>query len=512
MNAIGIASSSQIAADAGADIAVAGGNAVDAAIAAALVSMTTEPGVCSLGGGAYLTISPPDGEALTIDGNVEMPGRGLAAEELGRGTHEAVLQYGGGVTTVVGHGSIGTPGALSALHMAHSRFGRLPWRELFGPAIDWARDGFPLPQASYNYLKFAHESVYGWQAESHAALHDESGALLSHGDKVMVAGLADSLERIARVGAQDFYTGEIGAMIAADCRQHDGPLGRADLEAYTPVVRAPLTSRLGQWRISTNPPPAVGGATLTAMLMLLSRDAPRHDKPDPERRAAIARWVLTYRRENLDLADDIEKAANEMLEACGEDSVRAPSTVHTSAVDNGGLACALTASAGYGAGVISPGTGIWMNNCLGEIELNRRGLVPGPPGTRLVSNMAPCTAHGDNGALLAIGSPGADRITTALAQTLDNFITYGMDLKDAIDAPRLHIDMSGAEPRLHLEPGIEIEQYDLPRVEHGEHAMYFGGVGAAMMHANGDFEVAADPRRTGGRRIVFTPDDGATGP
>lgn len=504
MNAIGIASSSQIAADAGAEIAVMGGNAVDSALAAALVSMTTEPGVCSLGGGAYLTISPPDGKPLTIDGNVEMAGRGLRADELGRGTHEAILEYGGGITTVVGHGSIGTPGALAAFSMAHGRFGKLPWRELFGPAIRWARDGFPLAQASHDYLIFAHKTVYGWQRASRDALHDSSGALLNCGATVHVADLANSLERIATVGAKDFYTGDIAASIAADCRRHDGPLGLPDLEAYMPLVRKPLTCRLGQWEISTNPPPAVGGATLTAMLLLLDREARGGaSASDPARLAAIQEWVLTYRRDNLDLADDVEVAANALLERCGHDAVRAPSTVHTSAVDSNGLACALTASAGYGAGVISPGTGIWMNNCLGEIELNRRGLVPGPPGTRLASNMAPCTAHGDNGALMAIGSPGADRITTALAQTLDNFIVHGMPLKEAIDAPRLHIDFSGAETRLHLEPGITVSGIDMPRVEHKLHAMYFGGVGAALMHANGDFEVAADPRRTGGRRIVF---------
>ncbi len=99
-----------------------------------------------------------------------------------------------------------------------------------------------------------------------------------------------------------------------------------------------------------------------------------------------------------------------------------------------------------------------------------------------------------------------------LAKTLDNFVLRGMPLKEAIDAPRLHIDLSGPATRLHLEPGITVSGVELPRVEHKLHAMYFGGVGAALMHANGDFEVAADPRRTGGRRIVFVKSNGTEKP
>ncbi|MGB5256478.1 MAG: gamma-glutamyltransferase, partial [Woeseiaceae bacterium] len=172
------------------------------------------------------------------------------------------------------------------------------------------------------------------------------------------------------------------------------------------------------------------------------------------------------------------------------------STVHTSVVDSDGTGCAITASSGYGSGEMPAGTGLWLNNCLGEIELNRRGLDAGPTGSRLPSNMAPSVARRD-GAVLAAGSPGADRITTALQQFLINYLLRGMPLADAIAHPRLHVDTSGDELRLMAEPGLDIPEVDLPLTLFPGIVMYFGGVGAAVCYREGDLEAAADPRREG---------------
>jgi gamma-glutamyltranspeptidase/glutathione hydrolase len=146
-----------------------------------------------------------------------------------------------------------------------------------------------------------------------------------------------------------------------------------------------------------------------------------------------------------------------------------------------------------------PGTGLWMNNSLGELELNPRGFHALAPGTRLVSNMAPTVARRRDGAVLAIGSPGADRITSAISQVLVNFMHLGLSLHDAIDHPRLHVEVFAGAPAIAAEPGVDLEAIDGYRVRRfPDRSMYFGGVQAAMwMPGAGHFE-AADPRRTGG--------------
>ena len=148
-----------------------------------------------------------------------------------------------------------------------------------------------------------------------------------------------------------------------------------------------------------------------------------------------------------------------------------------------------------------PGTGLWLNNCLGEIELNRRGLDAGPVGARLPSNMAPSIARRD-AAVLAIGTPGADRITTALHQVLVNLLHMEMPLTKAIAHPRLHVDTTGDIERLAAEPGLELPDVELPVRSFAELHMYFGGVAAALFDSESGFQVAADPRREGGVIVI----------
>jgi len=498
-----VASSTQLSADAGAEIIAAGGNAVDAAIAASLVAITTEPGVCSIGGGGYLTIWPVDGPPVTIDGNVEMPGRGLPAERLGKGAWDAVIAYGGGLVTQVGHGSVGTPGALAALEVAWSRYGSLPWAVLMEPVIDICRRGFPMSQAAYTYLQYAHECVYGWQPQSRAALHDDDGKLYQIGDMLHVEGLSDSLEHLSREGAGDFYHGDIGHLIAKDFAANDGVMTARDLAEYEVVMRTPLLTDFGPWRLATNPAPAVGGATLSAMLtLLMHKPITGWTAREAARLAQIQADVLRYRFDNLDLAQDRIAAVAGLMAQAGRGAIRtraaSASTVNTSAADRAGLACTITMSSGYGSGAMPPGTGIWMNNCLGEIELNRHGLIAGPAGTRLSSNMAPTVGRTHAGHTLSIGSPGADRITSALVQTLVNHVQLGMRLTDAIDQPRLHVELLEHGERVAFERGVPIQEMAMPTRECEPMSMYFGGVCAVRVDPKGRFQVGADARRLGG--------------
>lgn len=492
-----IAAGSQSAADAGAQVARHGGNAVDAAIAAMFVSLSTEPGIVGPGAGGFISVWAPGEAPVVIDAYVEMPGRGLAPADLGKGMELVWLDYGGGVSTHVGYGSVGTPGGLAGLEMASEHFGSLAWAELLAPAIEVTAAGFALPVAAAEYLEASRYKVYGWDPASHGALHDSAGNAIAATERVYIPALVESLEVIAAGGSSEMYTGLIAEKIVAGMKKNGGIVTAADLAAYRPVERVPITIEHGDWSVATNPAPAVGGAVMAALTLLAPQDSTPFSQPWIDRYADAQRDVLRFRTDHMGAGDDRHRAAADLLTAAsrGDTSMLrgSSSTTHTSAVDNAGLACAITMSAGYGSGAMP--AGIWMNNSLGEIELvgdDPHGLVPG---TRLVSNMAPTVARHDDGSVLAIGSPGADRITTSIATSLLRYTDQGLSLQDAVDAPRMHIEIND-EGLASFEPGMEPSH--IPTREYPPHAMYFGGVQAASWHPHRGFEAAADPRRTGG--------------
>ena len=243
---------------------------------------------------------------------------------------------------------------------------------------------------------------------------------------------------------------------------------------------------------------------LTAMLNAFSEEPfARWDEATVGRLIDVQRACLDYRRKHLDYSDDVQSDAAALLATVAEGRLHRPSaaTVHTSAVDSDGLGCALTASSGYGAGEMPEGTGLWLNNCVGELELNRRGFEAGPVGARLPSNMAPSVARNED-RVLAVGSPGADRITTALQQFLINALMAGMSLEEAVSHPRAHVDTSGNAPKLAAESGLPLPDVDLPVRKFDGLNMYFGGVGVAGHSRELGFSVAADPRRAGAT-VVF---------
>jgi gamma-glutamyltranspeptidase/glutathione hydrolase len=171
-------------------------------------------------------------------------------------------------------------------------------------------------------------------------------------------------------------------------------------------------------------------------------------------------------------------------------------------VDETGLACSITSSAGYGSGATIPGTGFGLNNSLGEVELTSEGLHALAPGTRLLSNMAPTIAKKADGQTLAIGSPGADRITSAIASVLFNYIVCDMELEHAVAAPRIHAEMFEGEPTLAMEEGIDASEVVGMNVRTlPSNSMYFGGVQTALVDGAGRLTGAADPRRSGAVRV-----------
>ncbi|GAA1752569.1 gamma-glutamyltransferase [Aeromicrobium alkaliterrae] len=493
---VAVAAPSEAAADAGEQIARAGGNAVDAAVAAALVTMVNEVGIVSPSSGGFVTVQPGDGSApQTVDGWMDMPGRAAPAEALRTGTWDVDTAYGGGVTVTVGPGSVATHGSIAALGEAQGRWGRLPWAELVQPAIDVARSGFRLSAASRYYLEYVHASIFGWDPASHAVVHDPDGEITTA--PIVVPDLAASLEVVAMEGPRAMHEGDLARAISADVLDRGGILGPDDLAAYRPVVRPALVARLGDWTFGTNPPPAVGGVCVAAMLRLLDGHprAPlaelRWSEADVAHLVRVQRAVLSARLDRLEVTDDLAAEAALLLaevDARGIAALESGSTAHVSATGSDGTACAVTVSSGYSSGMIAAGTGIYLNNCLGEQELNPRGLHGLAPGTRLLSNMAPTVGRHTDGTTLAIGSPGADRITTAIVQALAGFVNGGLGLQAAVNHPRVHVHRAGR-------PTEEVKVETEP-------SMYFGGVAATLRRPDGHLVAAADPRRDGAVRLV----------
>ena len=425
--------------------------------------MNTEPGVCALAGGAYITIWRPGHEPITIDGGVAIPGLGQPSSDSSSEGTRVSLEYGGGVETIVGCASVAVPGSPAACSEAVSRYGHLPLGVALRPSIRAAAEGFPLPAACHHYLRYSGKTIFGRAADGYRALHGADGTLNEPGSKVRLPGLADSLANIAENGTREFYEGELANKIVAHVRDGGGQITPQDFAEYRAIERPALRMRYAGWTLALNPPPAIGGAMLTGMLSGLTQ---AKDSGAENAIVHAQENAMRFRVRHLDGADDVDVGVQKLLAEARAGNLgateRSSATVHTSAVDSSGLGCSITSSAGYGSGEIPAGTGLWLNNCLGELELNQKGLDASPPGERLPSNMAPGIARqGDR--VLAFGSPGADRITTALQQFLFHHLANGRSIDAANSAPRLHVELDEESARVSAEEGIEFTDAELSR-------------------------------------------------
>ena len=506
MTNIAIASGSKISADAGAAIAAQGGNAVDAAIAGTLVSMCTDLGVMAPGAGGFITIWPANEAPIVLDAYAEMPGRGLSPQKWGQGIKKVDFDYGGFMSTGIGYGSVATPGIFAGLARAAEKYGCLSWSQLLEPTRRLVENGFPLTGGAAEYLTYVHEAIFSWHPESYRVLHHPDGTCLQEGEIVRIPELANSLQEIAANGVDSFYTGIIGKHIAAEIQANQGLLTSIDLQNYQVIPRNPISIRLGDWEVATNPAPAVGGACVAGMLLLLdNKPFIKDNLTAVKQMAQIQKMVLDYRYHYLEPCDSSARASKVfyLLELArnGIDwqmGLKSPSTIHTSTVDTNGLACSITASAGYGSGVMITDTGLWLNNSLGELELNPQGIHNLTPGTRLTSNMAPTIARHLDGSVIAIGSPGASRIATAIVQVLHNFLHLQMPLVEAIKHPRIHVENIKGLTHIALEKGVPLDSLEgfISR-PFAQRSMYFGGVQAAFWHREEGLMAAADCRREG---------------
>jgi len=487
---LALAAGNAPAARAAAEVARAGGNAVDACLTAAIMAWVAEPFFASLGGSGFVAVRSADGGVEVFDGNNAMPSSPPALESLRR----VYLDYSNGMYTGIGGGSVAVPGILAAIRLAWERHGSIEWPALFGAAIDAARQGIDFPATSAYYLSLTWDAIYSAYGES-AALFGDTDGPLAEGARLVQPALAEALEDVARRGPTTFYAGALGREVAAAIAADDGCLTLDDLSSYEAIARPPVATVAWDWRVETNPPPAMGGAVLAYMLSLLANAELRD--PRARLRAVIEaeRAAMGYRRERYS-EDPGDIAALDPAALRGSPSA---STTHMSAADSDGLVCALTESNGYGSGLVVHG--VLLNNTLGEEELNPFGPDHLPGRARCHSNMAPTIATGPT-RVVGLGSPGADRIVGAIVQTLIALAVDGSSLTDAVAAPRAHLAVRPDGDLLCYEPGLVGDGLGwTPRAYATPH-MFFGAVQAASVDERGDVDAAHDARRSGATAIV----------
>lgn len=491
---LAVAAGSRSGTQAAANVAAAGGNAVDACLASAIMGWVAEPFFASAGGSAFIAVRTPDGAVEIIDGNVMMP---ATAPEPDMGLERVYLEYSNGMYTHIGAGAVAVPGAIAAVHAAWDRHGRIEWPALFADAIVAARDGFPFPKTSDFYLSVTADPIWGKDPAARA-IFMPGGELLREGDTIRQNELADALQMIADHGPEVFYSGALADEIVDTLRARDGFMTAEDLASYSAETRTPIATEAFGWQIESNPPPSVGGAVLVHMLALLEGA----DLKDPVARlTAIVeaqRAAVGYRRERYQDASEIAVAFEEALTEL-RSRVRSSETTHSSSADADGYACSLTESNGYGAGVTVHG--ILLNNTLGEEELNPMGVHRLPPGSRCHSSMAPTIATGP-GMTVALGSPGADRIVSAIVQTFLRLAVDNATLEDAVAGPRAHLDPRPDGELLCYELDLPGDQLPYVPKHFDEPHMYFGGVQAASVTADGGVDAVFDPRRSGGAALI----------
>jgi len=481
-----IAAGHPLTAEAGAEVLRAGGNAVDAAVGAVLTSFAVESPLTGFGAGGFMLVHAGS-ESVLLDFFVEMPGREPAGEP---GALVPVSVYFDETPQVfnVGPASCGVPGNPAGLARALERWGTMPLAELVKPGVRHAREGAPL-NAQQAYILKILEPIMSELPESRA-LYAPGGTALAEGETFSFPELAEALERYAAEGPAPFYTGEVARRLAEWVGERGGLLGAADLAAYEPVEREPVNVSFRGREVLTNPPPSSGGLLIAYSLAQLERLG----ASGVEQVVAAMAAAGEARTEEFHAGLYEPGYAGRLL----------GSTTHIAALDASGMCASVTCSNGSGSGVVVPGTGVHLNNMLGEEDLNPLGFHALEPGRRITSMMAPTVVLEGGEVVLGLGSAGSNRLRSAILQTIARVVDEGLDVGDAVEAPRVHFE----DEVVQAEPGVD--EAALARLESQGRAvarwkrqnLYFGGVQAvARDPATGALTGAGDPRR-GGTAIV----------
>lgn len=507
-----IAAGHPLTAEAGARVLRAGGNAVDACIAAAFVSWVAESPLTGPGGGGFMLVHRQrEARTTLLDFFTGVPGLGAGARP---DMHVVDVDFSGSVQRFrIGAASVAVPGTTLGLEAAHRAYGTLPWRELCAPAIELARSGVELNEGQA-YLHRILDVILRHDSGGRA-IYGPGGARLVLGERVVLDDLAGTIELIAEEGAAVLYTGELARATAAHVRRLGGILTEEDLASYRVIRRRPVEAPYAGNLFASNPPPSSGGILIGWGLRLLEQAGGGGPAGSAEAIAALAgvmREQARARAERLDAAllrggarrmlAEREGEALERVRA-GDGGVAEPAvvagTTHISVVDDRGNAASLTNSTGSGSGVIVPGTGIHLNNMVGEFTIAREPR----PGVRLSSGQSPTLVTRDGRPRLVVGSAGSLRLRGAVMQIVVNVVGHGLGVRDAIERPRVHWE----DGVLQCEGGHD--ERELARLEEAgwqvarwrERNLYFGGASAVEVRPDGSLAAAGDPRR-GGHGIV----------
>jgi gamma-glutamyltranspeptidase/glutathione hydrolase len=456
-----------LASQVGIEVLGEGGSAVDAAVATAFALAVTLPDKGNIGGGGFLLYRPASGEPAAYDFREKAPARATPTMFLKDGKYDKNLHH-------EGYLSVGVPGTVAGLHMAWKQHGRLPWKRLVEPAIVLAREGFVVTDSTARSLKAVLPQMKAYPAT--LAQFTRRGAPYEMGDVLKQPDLARTLERIAARGPAGFYEGETALLVEKEMAAHGGLITRDDLRAYEARRRLPLKGTYRGYEVLTMPPVSAGGTALVEMLNILEgydlaatgfgSALTVHRTAEAMRRAFADRARFMGDPESnpqmpVDRLVSKEYAAG-LRRTIGDDraSVSSPETfewpaegsqtTHLSVVDQDRNAVALTYTLedNYGAKIVVPGAGFILNNEMGDFNAgpgltNSEGLIGtepnlAGPGKRMVSSMTPTILVHEGKLFLVLGSPGGRKIPNAVLLTILNVVDFGMNVQEAIDAPRFH--------------------------------------------------------------------------
>ena len=469
-----VASTSRIASEVGVEVLRRGGTAVDAAIAVAFALAVTWPAAGNLGGGGFMLIRLKDGRTTAIDYREMAP---LAASRDMYLDRNGNLIQGEG-SSLVGYRASGVPGTVAGMALALQKYGsgRFTWADLIEPARRLAVEGFTVDDRLARSLRASVDLLGRYEDSRRIFLRD--GKFYEEGEIIRQPDLAATLTRLQRNGPREFYEGETARLIAEDMKRHNGTITLEDLRGYVAKERAPVSSTYRGYKIISMPPPSSGGVVLIEMLNILEGfDLGRMGWASSEKYHVMAeamRRAFADRAEHMGDADfvnvpvaglidksyaaklratiNLERASTSAEVKAGNPvGAEAEETTHFTVVDREGnvVANTYTLNGSYGSGVIAKGTGVLLNNEMDDFAAkpgvpNMFGLIQGErnaiaPKKRPLSAMTPTIVLRPDGSFyFTVGSPGGPTIINTVLQVIVNIIDHGMNVQQAIDAPRIH--------------------------------------------------------------------------
>jgi len=509
----------------GLEVLKAGGNAVDAAVAVQFALAVVYPNAGNIGGGGFMVYRSADGGFSALDFREAAPAKATRDMYLdAQGNPIAELSLRGQLAS-------GVPGSVDGMVKAHERYGSLPWHVLLAPAIRLAREGFPLTAMQARELNSRQESFRKFNPNGAAFIRDREW---QEGDTLVQLDLANTLTRIAEQGRAGFYEGETADLIVAEMASGNGIITHEDLRSYSAKWREPVTSTYRGYRIVSMPPPSSGGIALIALLK--SVEAFPLSKWQFQRDSAVRVMVEAERRVYADRAThlgdpDFYVVPQDMLidSAYNAERMRSMSfshaslsshihagtlpkpeseeTTHFSIVDREGNAVAITTTinGSYGAYVVVSGAGFLLNNEMDDFSVkpgtpNMYGLIGGAanaiePGKRMLSSMTPTILEKDGKLFMVVGTPGGSTIMTSVFQTIVNVIDFGMNMQEAVSAPRFHHQWLPDEVVVERDAIDAAVRHAL--TESGYKLMERGSIGrvdAILVLPDGSLQGGADPR------------------